>query len=386
MGAGPAGSATALSLLRAAPELRGQVVLLERERLPRPKVCAGAVAGRADRLLRRLEAPVEVPSVDVVGLSVATGFGSQCARSPDERPIGRVVRRSEFDAALVEQARARGVEVRADTAVTGLGRDDRALRLTTTAGPLTARVVVGADGVGSTVRRALGLSRGHSYARAVEVRTGRVAADPPADLLHFDLCDPSLVGYGWCFPAVADGPGQVSRGLYELVRGAPRAPRSEPLLNRLTAQLHEQGLRPDAAAIRAYAVRGYGPRERVATERVLLVGEAAGVDPVLGEGIAQALGYGEHAGRYLARRLRAGELDFRDYARSLRRERLGLDLRIRATALPWIYGSRRPRLEAWIARSPGLAQLGLHGFAGRPIPRRHLAAAALDLARAWLGA
>ena len=42
-GAGPAGMATALYLLREHPGLAGQVIALEKARHPRPKVCAGGL-------------------------------------------------------------------------------------------------------------------------------------------------------------------------------------------------------------------------------------------------------------------------------------------------------------------------------------------------------
>ena len=70
-------------------------------------------------------------------------------------PLGlRVVRRVEFDHALADEARARGVAIREATRVTDLAFERSGVRIETTAGSLRARAVVGADGVGSFVRRA----------------------------------------------------------------------------------------------------------------------------------------------------------------------------------------------------------------------------------------
>lgn len=78
--------------------------------------------------------------------------------------IGRVlgapmlnIRRVTLDAVLVDAARRAGATVRTGTAVTGLLRDgDRVTGVDTTAGPLRARLVVGADGARSAVARLVG--------------------------------------------------------------------------------------------------------------------------------------------------------------------------------------------------------------------------------------
>src|SRR5260370_15311241 len=64
-GAGPAGLATALYLLRRRPELAGQVVALERARHPRPKVCAGGLIPKTLLALAELGLSLDVPAVNV---------------------------------------------------------------------------------------------------------------------------------------------------------------------------------------------------------------------------------------------------------------------------------------------------------------------------------
>jgi flavin-dependent dehydrogenase len=118
----------------------------------------------------------------------------------------------------------------------------------------------------------------------------------------------------------------------------------------------------------------------------VLVGEAAGIDPALGEGIAQAIAYGAIAGPYLARCFHRGDLAFGDWPRELRRTRLGLDLRLRIGFTPWLYGATRPLIERWVARSPDLAVAGMSYFAGERVPRLSLARAALSLGAELIGA
>ncbi|MFT3773747.1 MAG: hypothetical protein QM820_50890 [Minicystis sp.] len=271
--------------------------------------------------------------------------------------------------------------------------DAGGVRLVTTAGDLRARAVVGADGVGSFVRRAIGVPRGRWLAQVVEVDTPASDGDPSRDLLHFDLTDDSLAGYAWDFPTIVGGRPLVCRGIYELrpdpgITGAPPDASDAPdvgarLVDRLGRLGHAGGVR-----LKRFAERGLALHEPVARPRALLVGEAAGIDPALGEGIAQAIFYGAAAGPYLAGCLDRGDLAFTGWRRELMRSRVGLDLRIRTNATPWLYGWTRPLAERWVSGSRDLAVAGLRYFAGERVPRRRLAGAALALggaaAREWM--
>jgi flavin-dependent dehydrogenase len=388
VGAGPAGIATALFFAHAAPHRRHRVVVLEKERFPREKICAGAVGGRADRLLASIGVGVDVPSAHVRGLAVRTTEGT--LEETHDRVIGRVVRRVEHDHALVNAARARGIEVREGARVTGVTFDRSGVRIETSEGSLRARAVVGADGVGSFVRRVLGAPRGRWLAQVVEADTpaGPNERDDRA-LLRFDLTDRSLSGYAWDFPTIVGGVPLVCRGLYELrldrdgdrdSDGDGDGDRdTQDVGARLVARMAAMGV-PSGAKLKRFAERGLALHEPMARPRALLVGEAAGIDPALGEGIAQAILYGEVAGRYLAARIDRDDLGFEDWPRVLGGSRVGVDLRLRARATPWLYGPSRPLAERWVASSHALARAGVRYFAGERVPRRSLARAAIELA------
>ncbi len=162
------------------------------------------------------------------------------------------------------------------------------------------------------------------------------------------------------------------------MKRAPRDSARPDLAHRLLARLDRLGL-PQGARVKRFAERGLSMHEPQAAPRALLVGEAAGIDPALGEGIAQAIFYGALAGPYLARCLDRGDVSFEDWPRQLRRSSVGFDLRIRAAFTPWLYGRPRPLVERWVAGSRDLAIAGMRHFAGEHVPRPSLARAALAL-------
>lgn len=376
VGGGPAGLSTALFLLHERPGLRGRVTVLEKARYPREKPCAGAIGARADKLLARIGVAVDVPSVQIDGMSVSTAEGRAGHAVPG---IGRVVRRLELDQRLAQIAVERGVRVIEGARVDAVKVEANGVEVTTSQGALRGKVVVGADGVGSVVRRSLGLPFGRYRAQVLEVDTEAAPGDPDRRTLHFDLSDRSLTGYAWDFPTLVEGRELYCRGIYELagVVGAPAPPSVEgvetPLAERFAARLALQGLRLADYKQKRFAERGFELHSPFAAPRVLLVGEAAGIDPITGEGIAQAVQYGHAAGTYLAPRLEAEQLDFGDWSRHLRKMTIGFDLGIRTRIVGLCFGPRRAAMERYLLSTPSLLDASLKGWGGMAVPWTTLA-------------
>jgi flavin-dependent dehydrogenase len=231
------------------------------------------------------------------------------------------------------------------------------------------------------VRRAIGAPRGRWTAQVVEVDTPALP-DEPGDVLHFDLADRALHGYAWDFPTLVAGAPLVCRGAYALqadpgTDGAAHDPDVGALLR---ARLDRLGVGA-GVRIKRFAERGLSLAEPIARPRVLLVGEAAGIDPALGEGIAQAIAYGAVAGPFLAGAIDRDDFGFAGWPDVLRRSRLGLDLRLRGAFTPWLYDRARPLVEAWAAGSRDLAIAGMRYWAGDRVPRLRLLGAALSGAK-----
>lgn len=364
VGAGPAGLSTALFLVARDPSLCGRIEVVDRAVFPREKYCAGAIGARADKLLATIGVRVDVPSMRADGLAVRFNAG---IASRSVGGIGRVVRRFEFDAALLRIARDRGIRISEGVKVTGLRRHARGVSVETSAGVRDVRVVVGADGVQSVVRRALGVPPGTLRAQVIEVDTPAAKDDLPG-ILDFDLRDEGLLGYAWDFPTVVDGQPLMCRGVYDL---GWEGTRTVELTTRLERHLAERGVSMKGLTLKRYTVRGLELQRPMAEPRVMLVGEAAGVDPLLGEGIAQSIASGALAADYLLPRLADDRLDFDDWRRTFASSATGVDLLARTAALQFLRTPLRRRvLEAVTLRAPEALDVTTSLFAGHPIPKR----------------
>jgi flavin-dependent dehydrogenase len=387
VGGGPAGISTALHVLAAAPRTR--LIVLEKERYPREKICAGGVGGRAFRILEKLGVEADCPKVPLDAVAMRVGGETVVVRQPG---CGAVVRRVEFDHALARAAMARGVDVRDGCEVTRLELDGGGgrgggVRVETAAGErIAARAIVGADGVAGVVRRLAGFSRGDLRAQAVELDTEGAAADLPRDTVVFDFATSALRGYAWDFPTLVGGQPLVCRGAYLLhetgaaaagpgarsardARGGPGGAGARGVRDHLAAYLAERGLDISRYRLKQFAERGFEPGAAISAPRVILAGEAAGIDIATGEGIGQAIEYGAVAGPYLAGALARDDLGFADWRRAVERHHLGWQLEIRHGCYRAFYGRRRPRLERLMPRLTALFSLGVQDFAGAPMSK-----------------
>ena len=362
VGGGPAGLSTALHVHAAAPATR--MLVLEAETYPREKICAGGVGARALRTLDKLGITVDCPMVPLHAMTLRFANDEVTVRDPD---LGVVVRRVQFDHALARATMARGIPVRDGTAVTAITPDLDHVRITLATGEtLRTRAVVGADGVAGITRRQLGFPRGELRAQVVELDTEASPADAPRDTIVFDFATRDLKGYAWDFPTLVSGAPLVCRGAYLL--HAASGPHDSPKA-RITSYLAARGLDVARYRLKQYAERGLEPEAELSRPRVLLVGEAAGIDIATGEGIAQAIEYGALAGPYLARALERDDLGFFDWRHHVDHRHLGKQLAIRHACYRLFYGERRPTVERVLPRLPALIRVGLQDFAGKPLSR-----------------
>lgn len=296
VGGGPAGGMAAWTLAG-----RCRVMLLERARLPREKLCSGVLTAKA---VAQLEGAVDLDRA-LTGRSDRTfvACGPRGALLPHRLPL-LFASRPRLDAALLEAAAGRGAAVEDGQAVTAVDPDRGVVRIAGGAA-LTARVVIGADGATGVCA----LAAHGALPRAALALEARVADPrPPADRVA--TLDAGLPGgYFWAFPkwdgTVAVGGGTLRVGRWPRLRAEVARWARERLGVALPPRLPG---RPVPCFGVPTACRG----------RLLLAGDAAGLaDPLLGEGIPYALWSGRLAAEHALACLQGRAL-LADYERVLR--------------------------------------------------------------------
>jgi len=378
IGAGPAGLSTALHLAQIAPELVARTLILEKAAHPRPKLCGGGLLPDAENVLGRLGLdPAEIPHVDVDWARF--DYDGKGFKTRPDRGRGyafRIIRRDEFDAWLAEKTRACGFQIQEHTTVRGLLREAESVTVESDRGSYRARVVVGADGSTSIVRRAIVPKEETHTARLLEIvtepRPGQsfhIQADSYFDFLYVPQ---GILGYSWDFPALVRGESVRVRGIFDSnVRDVPKNLR---LREALADELHHHGYDLQEYPLEGHPLRWFESRSAFSAPRVLLVGDAAGADALFGEGISLALGYGELAARAIRDAFASGDFSFRTYKPALLGSELGKALARRTWWARFFYRLGFPRFQRFVWRHMGwfimaVMRASLIGWSERPPSR-----------------
>jgi geranylgeranyl reductase family protein len=351
VGGGPAGSTCARFL-----HLAGwHVLVMDRARFPRDKVCAGWVTPGVFRLI-----DLDPGDYRATGLTIQdiTGFrtsvmGAPAVETRYERTISYAIRRCEFDTFLLNRS---GADVLHDTPLESLERRGGNWVAN---GDITSPVVIGAGGHFCPVARFL---RGQDadvrpvVAKEAEFRLEDDDSEADGQVPELFFCR-DLEGYGWC----------VRKGSY-LNIGLGRRENGDlnPHIHDFMAFLERNGLARRASFVKwrghAYLASGTGARPLIG-DGVLVAGDAAGLAyPESGEGIKPAVESGRLAAETLiAARGRAGIDDLKPYDAELRRRyppappapaaraRVTKAIGRRLLRSPWF--TRRVVIDRWFLRS-----------------------------------
>jgi len=299
VGAGPAGSSAA----RTAAQKGVKVLLIDRrQRIGVPVQCAELISQWISHYIPVSSCCVAQPTEALVTY-LADGRGRDTVsrmRSP-----GYTLDRSIFDQEIASLAQMAGARLSRTTKVTGLSSGGLRVEKGSAKFEIKSKVIIGADGVHSLIRRLAGLPALKTMvALQYEVKNPRTQNEAEV-FFHPDFEG----GYAWYFPK-----GKTANAGLGIVPA--KASLLPSLLDRFLGYLMSlKGLSATAVVGRmAGSVPCEKPGQTVIGNIVLVGDAAAHAHPITGAGILNAVIGGEIAGRAAAEAVLRGDLRYlKDY-------------------------------------------------------------------------
>lgn len=279
IGGGPAGASAAISAVRGG----SSVLLLERGRLPRHKVCGEFVSAESLGLLTNLlDRDHSALLRDAVRIWQARLFLDGRALQTVMDPPAASIARLDLDAALWHSAENAGVDVRQQVtvqSVIGTGP----FRVLTTGGEFEARAIVNASGRWSNLNLAPTKAERREKWLGIKAHFTEIFAPPSVDLYFFDG------GYCGVQPVHIRGENSLGRvNASAMVRADRASTLAEVFAHHPALHQRSQGWTALSDPVSTSPLIFRNPQPERAG--ILMVGDAAGfVDPFVGDGISLAL-------------------------------------------------------------------------------------------------
>jgi menaquinone-9 beta-reductase len=297
-GGGPAGSAIAYHLAKAGLD----VIVLEADKFPKDKVCGDGVSPIAINELDKMGITKSkifksANEITKVGLFVKDNHAIVDLALPEELPYhARIIPRLELDNSIYETAKKVGAKYKENCRVTDYKiYDDKVVvfaKQDQKTIQFVAKIIVGADGSRSIVRRKLLKKDTDETYQLVGLRAYYDNVNGPNDRMDVYFIGDNFPGIYWFFP---EGKNGANIGLATLSKTFPT--QQSQIKSLLTKHISENkdikkriGNGNLRNKIEGWPIMFYDAKKPVTGNRTLLVGEAAGlINPLSGDGIQYAL-------------------------------------------------------------------------------------------------
>jgi len=307
VGGGPAGSTAAKFL----SEKGIKTLIIDKSKFPRDKPCGGGIP------IRLLDRYNYLKNTDLIE---CLSFGG-IAYSPslkykleyiDNSPIAVMILRQKFDNGLLNFAKNSGTVVYDGKNVKDIKISEDIARVILNDGnKIDSEIIIGADGVWSTVAKKTGL---HNYKRWIAVCVFKEYKLDEATVDKYygnNRCGHlfarfnNISGYGWIFPKKE----HLNIGIGSIIKRGIHPNINVNLLNfykKFLDSIKKHNMVPPDLKIdnvKGGALPNY-PLKKTYSNRVVLIGDAAGlINPITGEGIYYAMRSGEIAANVISNAL-----------------------------------------------------------------------------------
>lgn len=304
IGAGPAGSTLAYRLAQE----KLKIILVDKEKFPREKVCAGGLTAKVFKFL-----PFNINSViekEIFQLCLIYKLKKQFTISC-HKPLIYTTKRVNFDYFLVKMAKNAGVKFLPSNEVKIISPNDNFYDLQTKTTLIKSKIIVGADGAESFVAKFINFKPDY-------VDLG-LQFNIPAKLFKKRELKGKIVlswdniisGYSWVFPQKnsfvvgVGGPAKLGKKLNDYLSKWSDWLISGERKPKLTGHTLVHRLR----------------KIPIVKDNIILIGEAAGLnEPLSGEGIFYALKSAEIASRHIKDFFLGNKNAFKNYEKEINKE------------------------------------------------------------------
>src|SRR3989338_7354364 len=316
VGGGPAGSSTALVVNKNGVK---NVLLVDKARFPRDKICGDAFSGKSMGIARELGILYDyngAPHEPVYGVLFSSPKGTIVdipfpgAEDRKKTKPGFCMRRINTDNVLFSNAKKKVDTIEEFTVtdliwendfvagIKGKQKDGNEIQI-------RSKLVIGADGTNSVIAQKVGQSLSPPEHQVIATRGYYHGVTGMSGNIELHFVDEVMPGYFWIFP-LDNGWANVGLGLLtseKQKRGLDLKKTQELIIanNPLfkdrfkDAKIDELGIKVWTLPLASYHRKNHG-------NGWLLVGDAASlIDPFSGEGVGNAMTAGKFAGKHVAR-------------------------------------------------------------------------------------
>ncbi len=314
VGGGPSGSSCASFLAKKGRK----VLLLDKAKFPRDKICGDGISGKSVKVLQELDLLKEMQTAEhlkMYGVTFSSPKGTVIkiqSRKPDGQPPGFVCRREVFDNIVFQHAKKLCFTLEQFVVNDLVKEGDQVIGvtglhlLTKKRYTFKAKVVVGADGASSIITSKAGLEDVDENHQIVGIRAYYTGVKDLNDTIELHFIDEMIPGYFWIFP-LANGIANVGAGMITADLKKSKINLQEAMNKAITQNKLFKDRFVNAkqlTQIKSWSLPVGSKRRKLHANGVILVGDAAGlIDPFTGEGIGNALTSGKIAAECIEKAL-----------------------------------------------------------------------------------